>query len=415
MSTATNKAIRESPALSILGGGQIPALDGLRGVAILMVLVTHYYSTTKGLNVPDAAILSIVKTGWTGVDLFFVLSGFLITGILYDAKGCTKYFSTFYARRTLRIFPLYYGVLFVILVLIPLIRPYHSVAMTDNVKHQAWLWFYGTNIALTFLHYDFNRFHHLWSLAVEEHFYLFWPLVVFFWDRRWLIRIAWLAIGFAFLLRCAFVFNHMDPYSFTLCRMDALAMGGLVALLARGPGGLQTWLPAAKTVLAATLLGIAGIFAYYHDFFPDNSMVQTIGLSLAGGLAGSALIVVLCVSENHWISRFLTLAPLRSAGRYSYAIYVFHWILVPLLPAFIPFSKYNFDQWTHSAFLSQIPYIGASTLVYYGIALVSWHCYEKHFLKLKKYFVYHHSKKDRSRVAESPIIQSVENPSLERA
>ena len=150
----------------------IPALDGLRGIAILLVLIHHLtiYRPEGGL---DSWIAAVPLFGWCGVNLFFVLSGFLITGILLDTRDSPVFYRSFFARRVLRIFPLYYGVLFLGFVLAPLLLP-----MPDAYgRHQLWLWTYLANFAMPFGKGE-PAFSHFWSLCVEEQFYLVWPFLV---------------------------------------------------------------------------------------------------------------------------------------------------------------------------------------------------------------------------------------------
>src|SRR5438034_11006318 len=127
---------------------RIPALDGVRGVAILLVLFLHLAPFGHGLPAPtafvDKVFLHAARTGWIGVNLFFVLSGFLITGILYDTKGSSHYFRQFYVRRVLRIFPLYYGILAVFLIILPALFPEHWV-LRELKADAAWYWTYMYN------------------------------------------------------------------------------------------------------------------------------------------------------------------------------------------------------------------------------------------------------------------------------
>src|SRR5438105_2987757 len=157
--------------------GHVPALDGVRGLAILAVLGGHLLiSNDVAASFWVQKLLDIRDLLWIGVTLFFALSGFLITGILYDTLGSEGYFRTFYGRRALRIFPLYYGVLFALLLLT---HPLHL-----NWHGQAWrLLTYTTNLPFTHEWTSnpaaFVNLRHFWSLAVEEQFYLVWPLLIF--------------------------------------------------------------------------------------------------------------------------------------------------------------------------------------------------------------------------------------------
>jgi peptidoglycan/LPS O-acetylase OafA/YrhL len=170
---AEARQIGSVPAMT----NHIPALDGLRGIAILSVMLLHFTNAIAALpGSPTSAARSVFGWGWTGVDLFFVLSGFLITGILLDSKGHPLYFRSFYARRALRIFPLYYAALFLFFVVpraIPSVPATYSFAWHD----QRWFWFYLGNFHP--LGPDAKQFiGQFWSLAIEEQFYLVWPLLI---------------------------------------------------------------------------------------------------------------------------------------------------------------------------------------------------------------------------------------------
>ena len=168
--------------------GHLPVLDGIRGLAILLVTAYRFDIGPEYGQLPGSLVFQILRHGDMGVDLFFVLSGFLITGILFDARGRKHYFRNFYARRALRIFPLYYGFLFVTLVAPPALCGPEYDLFPEAESNQAWLWLYGANLLVAVRDsWCLGSFDHFWSLSVEEHFYFLWPLVIFFFcaSRRW--------------------------------------------------------------------------------------------------------------------------------------------------------------------------------------------------------------------------------------
>jgi peptidoglycan/LPS O-acetylase OafA/YrhL len=222
-------------------GERSAELDGLRGVAILLVMANNFYDgpASGGL---EYALHHLAKSGWIGVDLFFVLSGFLITGILCDTRGSPNYFRNFYARRVLRIFPLYYGFLLVWTVLLARAPGFASAERYGWQANQWWYWLYLANIHLGLASGPTpGEPTVFWSLAVEEQWYLLWPLAVAILARARLASVCLGLMATAALLRVAWhaaappIGSPDSLYFLTPARMDALATGALLAVLARDP------------------------------------------------------------------------------------------------------------------------------------------------------------------------------------
>ena len=154
--------------------GHMPVLDGVRGLAILMVMFLHFVGNVPPQGRIEDAIAGVTNYGSYGVELFFVLSGFLITGILYDSRDEPRHFRNFYMRRVLRIFPLYYGVLALVFFAAPLIALFRGPTLDYLVDRQAWAWLYAVNIYIAKNGaWSFSYLDHFWSLAIEAHVYLF--------------------------------------------------------------------------------------------------------------------------------------------------------------------------------------------------------------------------------------------------
>jgi peptidoglycan/LPS O-acetylase OafA/YrhL len=309
--------------------GHLPALDGIRGVAILLVVWYHSLLGVPAASEPgpvDLAYQRLRTAGWTGVDLFFVLSGFLITGILIDAKGRARYFRTFYIRRTLRIFPIYYAFLAVAIGLAALLR--HAGGSWQTLwENQVWLWSYLSNVLIAQEGMDATPgTGHLWSLAIEEQFYLVWPFLVYRSSLATLRRLTLGLLAGALALRALILFGTGAPilttYVLTPCRIDALAAGALVAVLAREPHGyarLRRWAPAA--LAAGTLVALA-IAAQTHVYSFRQPATRLLGFSATALVSAAVLVWALDpLTRMHSVLRH---PALRFFGKYSYAIYLLH-------------------------------------------------------------------------------------------
>src|SRR5206468_10157147 len=226
---------------------KIPQLDGIRGVAILVVIIHN-----------SGKFPRLFANGWMGVDLFFVLSGFLITGILLDTKESEGYFKNFYIRRCLRIWPLYYSLLVLMFVLVPLLRP--SEAHIVFEKSSPW-WAYPLFLQNFLIPISTNAAGPLaitWSLAIEEQFYLVWAVVVRYCSSGQVGRIAIAVICLSPALRFYLSLHHVHLYTNVFSRLDGLMAGSLLALAVRS----EEFLPSRFVKLAWISLFIAAPLAF---------------------------------------------------------------------------------------------------------------------------------------------------------
>ena len=356
----------------------IPALDGIRGVAILMVIVFHLFLMLPHLAAKAPYSLVVAsRLGQMGVDLFFVLSGFLITGILYDTKRDEHYLRNFYARRTLRIFPLYYAVLLAA-TLVTALRPNVDCAVTAD----GWMWLYAANIPPTFSNSQV-AFPHFWSLAVEEQFYLIWPWAVLWLDRRWLLRLCVACLVLTIATRCLLLQVGFSAFYFLPCRMDALAAGGMVALLARGHDGLRRWRPCAWFTGIGVLLVAVPWFAISSG--AGSASVQIVKHTLSTILFATFLTVVLTSTEGSSVASVLKWTPLRLTGKYSYALYVFHPLVIDLVGRRYASGGLAVAD---AGPLRLVEEVAVIVLISFAAAWLSWHAFEKHVLSLKRHFRY---------------------------
>jgi len=371
-------------------GEHVRTLDGVRGIAILVVVLHNL--TLEDLAAPNAPLRLLrvlTAVGWSGVTLFFALSGYLITSILLRTRERPRYFRNFFARRVLRILPLYYVALVLVLVLAPRVLTLPGWFL-DETKHQIWFWFYLSNWVLP-LGLGIGVLNHFWSLAVEEQFYLAWPFVVRYVTAR---RLAMLCVGLAVLalasrvaIRATGFVSAVANYSWTTSRIDGLALGALVAVLADNPRAvavIERWRGRLLVAVAVAVLGLAGASGGFGRHHP---LVDTIGYSVLA--VGAALLVSLAVRANARKSGvaygIFSNAGLRWLGRYSYGIYVFHGILCLIGPAYVP------EKWMHPT--KTLPYLAVAygyiaimATISLALAYASFHLMEKRFLAMKRWF-----------------------------
>lgn len=353
----------------------IKELDGVRGIAALMVLFFHFFFR---LETEDAFLLAVRKIsyfGETGVSLFFVLSGFLITRILLNTRQSERFFYHFYLRRSLRIFPLYYLFLAVHYFIFPLIK--HEPH--DPFPMQAVYWIYMQDFALTF-NWAAEGPGHFWSLAVEEHFYLFWPLLVYYLDSKKLLYIISGIIITALLTRGLLINNDNEYRFFTFSRIDELAMGALLAVM-EAKGKLAQVKQNKQRFLLFFIISAVLMLLFWQSLTNTSAsfFFKLTRFTILGFIYFSFIGFVITASQGLFIKKILRSAPLLYTGRISYGLYVYHPICFWLSKQF--FKTGNMGVSMVLAFIFT-----------YIIASGSYYLFEKRFLNLKKYFEYKNSK-----------------------
>ncbi len=321
-----------------------------------------------------------------GVDLFFVLSGFLITGILCDTKESPAYFRNFFARRTLRIFPLYYAVLAVVAagqLLLPDVDSLSFITTEASIAN----WTYTSNFLLAFRGWNAEPLFLIpfWSLAVEEQFYLIWPAVVLGLGAKALSRVCIVAIGMALAVRLVLLASGAEVAAYVLlpARMDALLIGALIALHRRELWRMPRWM-GSPGFLAFTWLLLLGALATRSS--EPNGFFGNAGYGIhftVAGLAFGTLLLAL-VEERHsrWLALLFRWTPLRFFGKYSYAIYIVHVAVITLLPKLIRRVSIGVtgEALEPGIFVFGLLALGVSVL----LALITWRLIERPALRLRE-------------------------------
>jgi peptidoglycan/LPS O-acetylase OafA/YrhL len=358
--------------------GHIAPLDGVRAIAILLVMVFHF---SRGHG--TAFWWRVTDIGWAGVDLFFVLSGFLITGILVRTRDSSHYFRDFYARRALRILPLYYGTLVVAFLVLPAFSGCPGIPLREQVPY----WLYFANFAQGGGSPCFVL-GHFWSLGIEEQFYLVWPIVVLRSSRTSAIRVCIAAILVSLAARLALGLAGAPvqaTFSWTFSRLDGLAMGSLTALCF-GSDALRSRLERisgrALAISGAVLLAVmasGGSGLVLDESGSIASIVARSGMPLLLAIIASSLL--LQAIANATVARVLTFPGSAAIARYSYGAYVFHMFLMPALV--LSFPRGRLTALTHSADAATAVFVIAGMTAAIAVAALSYHVFESFFLGLR--------------------------------
>ena len=338
---------------------RLPQLDGIRGIAILVVI---FHNETG--KYPVLSLDRVFTNGWMGVDLFFVLSGLLITGILLDTKESSGYFQNFYARRCLRIWPLYYVCLLLMFGIMPLLFPAQGKLVFE--RSSPWWAFplYFQNFLLPQPEGALGLLGVTWSLAIEEQFYLVWPLIVRWCSTRQLSVMAISVLCLSPVLRFLVGPLGLDLYSNTFTRLDGLMAGALLAIVMRS----VTFVPQRFVAPAWLVLCLAAPLA----FLTEAMQARWIVFSMSA-IASAALIYVALYSGQGWLQRILTNRFLVYTGTISYGLYLLH--------------KLPFNVGT-AMHLNRHPAVAGPLLLAgaYALAALSWTVFEKPILDLKRFF-----------------------------
>ena len=374
----------------IKSSSRVPALDGVRGVAVLVILF-HHLVLRSGIDQSmwwDRQIYKLAHSSWLGVDIFFVLSGFLITGILLKAKGSDNYFRSFYGRRILRIFPLYYGYLLLVFILVPLVVGHELQGAAKG--HQVWYWFYLSNINVALEGWPQpgnGSVGHFWSLAIEEQFYLLWPFAVWSLDRSRLLYVAAACFFGAIVFRIAAP-EILDIYVLLPTRMDSLAAGACLAIIISGDAGtgvLGKW-PLLLFWSCTAMLLAFGISAGGRLVFWDE-VISIVGYTIIAAAVASLIGMLLIAREGSLLLKLFSSRTLTFFGKYSYGLYVLH---VPVI-AFLYSSGFQAELFPR-ILGSSLPGVFAFSVIGGALsvlfAILSYHFWEARFLRLKRYFPY---------------------------
>jgi peptidoglycan/LPS O-acetylase OafA/YrhL len=351
----------------------IPQLDGIRGLAILLVITFHYFGN-----------FSFFSFGWSGVDLFFVLSGYLITSRLVAMEKQENYLLQFYKNRALRIMPIYYATFFAFFI------GYHLLVSKQNLSGFS---FYDKNWAsfvFFFQNWSFiewgdlkeNHLQHFWSLAIEEQFYLVWPFILYkFRKKEYFFKAIAFIIIIIIITRMWLFMKYSDyldyPHFYynTFCRMDAFLLGGLLFLFQQKGRAKQL----INYYYAGTIILITGIIYSGHASI-SNPFISTIGYTLIA-LMYSGLIYSATTHSGKFVTRTFNFTWLKFIGKISYGLYIFHWIVLRVLEPRLSFWTSEYLGITRES--SHWWSLFGCLLISFTLSVISFLYFESYFLRMK--------------------------------
>jgi peptidoglycan/LPS O-acetylase OafA/YrhL len=360
----------------------MPELDTIRGIAVLAVVFFHeffFIYRLNGLSGLPKVLVAATAPGWVGVNLFFVLSGFLITGILLDTKKRPDYFRRFYTRRALRILPLYYAVLILLALL-------SWTGLVDRRVGWGFLtlsFFYLSNVTQLFgipMQYGV-----LWSLAVEEHFYLLWPTLVRRVSRRGVILAATAICIVCAALRMLYAARGYSMGSgYTWLVADGLAMGAILAGIARSPERARARVGYAGAVAFSSSVAMFAVGAPFGIFLASRFLGLALRDTALDLFCVGIVASVLMIGTSPW-KALVNRPTLQFFGKISYGVYLIHMlifevtdhILARLAPG-LPPGKGHFG--------SMVVRFFAGFVLTIGVASLSRWYFEEPFLRLKGRF-----------------------------
>jgi peptidoglycan/LPS O-acetylase OafA/YrhL len=371
-----------SPPATANFRGHIAELDSIRGIGICLVLVNHFWPRT-GSNPMYRAIYELGQLGWIAMDGFFVLSGFLITGILLDTRSRPDYFRNYYIRRSLRIFPLYYAALVLALLAAKLVRGGMEYTALQHWGSPAWFFFYLGNIKVAWAGEQPAPLSLavLWSLQIEEQFYLLFPLAVRYLRRDHLVRLLWCLVFLSPAFRLFFYLwnpnNLVIQYVLLPCHMEGLALGALIAIRFRS----GSWeIPRVPLAIGTVVLMVVTCIGSYLSkpaivgYACVSNFARLPGYSIASfAFAGVVLLLILSRgSRQTWLLRS---APIGYMATISYGTYLLH-SLAPELIRYLSQRGIHLGYPRYRFFFSAV----ALSII---AASISWFGFERPLTRLK--------------------------------